>query len=173
MLYDCGTSGRSLRGFKRAAAASVAALFIWQSAYAQTATDDTKPKEPITAHNGSYTYSYPIEIPGFRGLEPDLSLSYDSARGVRNMAGTGAWLGVGWQIDGLSVIERVSGSAVPASGQPKLPSGRGVPAYGATGMPPDSFTLDGLELIACAELQTPSSSPSCAAPVAGRLCRPY
>jgi len=166
MLYDCGTSGRSLRGFKRAAAASVAALFIWQSAYAQTATDDTKPKEPITAHNGSYTYSYPIEIPGFRGLEPDLSLSYDSARGVRNMAGTGAWLGVGWQIDGLSVIERVSGSAVPASGQPKLPSGRGVPAYGATGMPPDSFTLDGLELIACAELQTPSSSPSCAAPVA-------
>jgi hypothetical protein len=42
------------------------------------------PAQPLTAYNGSYTYNIPIEVPPFRGLEPQLSLSYDSSRGVRN-----------------------------------------------------------------------------------------
>ena len=72
-----------------------------------------QPKHPITAYNGSYTYSIPIEVPAFRGIEPKLKLSYDSARGVRNAPSTGSWLGVGWKLDGLSAIERVSGSWKP------------------------------------------------------------
>lgn len=124
------------------------------------------PSQPVTAYNGSYSYSVDIDVPEFRGLEPKLSLSYDSARNIRNLPGAGGWIGVGWSLSGLSTIERVTGSPVPAVGQPKVPGGRGSPGYGATGLQPDSFTLDGDELIACAEVQNPSSSPSCAAPVA-------
>lgn len=166
MLWDDGSVRAYLRGFGKAMASVAVVFFFYGGAQAQDAEQGMAPKQPYTAYNGSYTYSVDIDVPGFRGLEPKLSFSYDSSRGTRNLAGTGGWLGAGWKLDGVSVIERVSGAPVPAAGQPKRPSGRGSPAYGASGLPPDSFILDGEELLLCTELQTPSSSPSCAAPVA-------
>lgn len=51
---------------------------------------------------GSRTYSIPIEVSqGMHGLEPSLSLSYDSSQGKSQ-------LGVGWYLAGLSRISRVS-----------------------------------------------------------------
>src|SRR5205085_1975518 len=96
--------------------------------------DSVGPKHPITAYNGSYTYSIRIEVPAFRGIEPKLKLSYDSARGVRNAPSTGSWLGVGWKLDGLSAIERVSGSWKPPVdfSMQKLTGGRGSPAKDGT-----------------------------------------
>ena len=119
--------------------------------------DMAGPRPPITAYNGSYTYNVPIVVPAFRGLEPKLSLSYDSARGVRNMAGRGAWLGVGWQLDGISIIERVSGSSSPAAQS----GGRGSPSNDASGFPLDNYILDGAELILCSSVATQTSTPSC------------
>jgi RHS repeat-associated protein len=144
------------------------ALLSLTSAYAQQAPQTSgKGQPPVTAWNGSYRKAIPIEVPGFRGLEPRLSLSYDSARGVRNISSSGGMLGIGWQIDGLSAIERMSGTDTPAAGTEKMASGHGVPAYGAAGFAPDSFAIDGEELIPCTQIQTPSGSPSCATPVAG------
>jgi RHS repeat-associated protein len=147
------------------------AAIVWSiSAWAQevappAALDRAGPKQPVTAYNGSYTYSIPIEVPAFRGLEPKLALSYDSARGIRNIAATGGWLGVGWKLEGLSAIERVSGS--PAGTGEKKTGGRGSPAYGAAGLPADNFSLDGAELLACAQFQNAESTPSCKTGVGG------
>jgi RHS repeat-associated protein len=123
------------------------------------------PQVPKTAWNGNYRQSIAFEVPPFRGLEPKLSLSYDSSRGIRNIPNAGGLLGVGWSIDGLSVIERTSGTVFTA-GTNKPASGRGVPAYGAAGFAPDSFALDGEELVPCAQVISPLATPSCAVAVA-------
>src|SRR5689334_22372254 len=60
-------------------------------------SDSGGPKQPITAYNGSYTYSIPVEVPAFRGIEPKLKLSYDSALTIRNAGNVGSWLGIGWK----------------------------------------------------------------------------
>jgi Salmonella virulence plasmid 65kDa B protein len=110
------------------AALGLIALFTLTSSL--WAGETKQPLQPVNAWNGSFTQSIPIVVPKFRGLEPNLSLSYDSARGIRNIAAVGGWTGVGWTISGLSAIERISGSPIPAVGQPKLPSGMGAPAWG-------------------------------------------
>jgi hypothetical protein len=132
---------------------------------AQQATPATpKPAEKFTPWNGSFAHQIDVEVPDFRDLEPDLALTYDSARKVSNFGQPGGELGIGWTLSGLSVIERVSGTTKVA-GQDKPASARGLPHYGLiAGMPEDSFTLDGQELIACTEIQNPASSPSCAVP---------
>lgn len=124
--------------------------------------ENKTPLPPVTAWNGSFQTSIPIAVPAFRGIEPKLSLSYDSSRGVRNIPSVGGWSGVGWSIDGPSSIKRISGTAVPAAGTDKKASGMGAPAYGAAGLPADSYALDGLELIPCAQIQAPTATPSCA-----------
>ncbi len=137
----------------------------FSSAYADqndTSNVAFSPQVPLTAWNGSYRKSIPIEVPGFRGLEPKLALSYDSARGVRNIPSAGGILGVGWSLEGVSVIQRISGTPLPASGAAKAVSGRGVPAWGAAGFAPDTFALDGEELLKCSEVQTPGNTPTCA-----------
>ena len=118
------------------------------------------PQPPVTAWNGSYTTAIDIDVPDFRGLGPDLKISYDSARGIRGLYEPGGNLGIGWQLSGLSYIQRVAGSFPPAAGEDALPGGKGVPAYGAPDFPPDGFTLDGQELVACTSEMT--TSPSCA-----------
>ncbi len=166
-----------IRHLARVATTFIAAAFLAISASAQEvgpppAPDSKGPQPPFTAWNGSFTQQIPIEIPAFRGLEPRLSLSYDSARGSRSGSGPGGIVGVGWSVNGLSVIERVSGSDTRPPETPSGPvypdkktGGRGVPAYGSSGMPDDSFTLDGDELIACAEVHNASTvTPSCMVP---------
>jgi RHS repeat-associated protein len=84
--------------------------------------------------SGAYQTDFPITVPPYHGLEPNLRLTYNSQRG-------NGWLGVGWSLAGLSSIQRVS-------------SGRGTPQYDNS----DIFLLDGVELIPC----TPGmQSPSC------------
>ena len=81
-----------------------------------------------TNARGAFSTSIPIEVPEFRDLEPDLSLSYDS--GTVN-----GFTGIGWTLSGQSFVER----AAP---------GRGVPRYDAN----DMFLLDGQELVGCTSL---------------------
>ena len=132
-------------------------------ALAEDPEADSKPSRlPISGGNGGFTRVISLDVPSFRGLEPNLRLTYDSSSGLRNLPPAGAELGVGWTLRGVSAIQRVSGTAPPAAGQNKQASGRGAPAYGAAGFPADSFVLDGTELVPCSQVAAPGSTPSCA-----------
>lgn len=111
------------------------------NATAEGATDPKSVRPPDAAYNGSYTYSLPIKVPPFRGLEPKPRLTYDSNRGLRAGGSNPGELGVGWSLGGLSEILRVS----PGRGAPRFDGG-------------DTFMLDGEELVSCPG----SSSPGCA-----------
>ena len=104
-------------------------------------TDPALPASPQAMFNGSFTQSVPIEVPTFRGHEPKLKLVYDSNHGTNAGGHNAGWIGVGWHLEGISEIVRVSRR-------------RGAPKFDAT----DTWTLDGEELIACA---TGVESPSC------------
>jgi hypothetical protein len=91
-------------------------------------------REQVSPFYGSFSSSVPIEVAPYHGLEPKLALAYTSE-------GHNGFVGVGWSLGGVSVIERVNG-------------GRGTPRGDAS----DIFLLDGQELAAC---QTGSVSPSC------------
>jgi RHS repeat-associated protein len=93
--------------------------------------------------HGALQTSIAIDVPAFHEIEPQLALSYSSTGG-------NGFAGVGWDLAGVGVIERVS-------------PGRGAPRYDAS----DIFALDGQELIACA---AGSSSPSCTTCPAGHAC---
>lgn len=129
-----------------------------QDAGPPATVDSVGPQPPVTAYNGSFTTSIDLKVPAFRGLEPKLSLSYDSARGIRNIPNAGGWLGVGWALEGASAIERVSGAT---NNSANLTGGKGSPSYDAAGMPADRFLIDGEELIPCTT--TIAATPSCAA----------
>uniref|UniRef100_UPI00289A10AF FG-GAP-like repeat-containing protein n=1 Tax=Rhizobium sp. TaxID=391 RepID=UPI00289A10AF len=91
-----------------------------------------KPSIPDIAGNGFFTQKIAIDVPALRGLEPKLTLSYNSGRKTRLGGLYQGWAGYAWGMDGLDVIER----ATP---------GYGVPAYD-TG---DIYLLNGEELVAC------------------------
>jgi len=101
-------------------------------------TDGSEAAQPLERSidsNASFTETISIDVPAFHGLEPALALAYDSGR--RN-----GFVGVGWRLSGLSVIERASVRF-------------GAPRYDdAT----DVFVLDGEELVACAGISSPSCS---------------
>ena len=79
---------------------------------------------------GEYTYRIPIEVPAGRaGMQPSLALSYSSRS--RN-----GHLGVGWQLEGLSEINRC----------PKTLATEGI-SSGIRFDAEDSFCLDGQKLI--------------------------
>ncbi|MDT3334964.1 SpvB/TcaC N-terminal domain-containing protein [Shewanella sp. SP1S1-7] len=60
------------------------------------------PAELKVTPMGTASYSVPIEQgPGSAGITPNLSLQYDSSQG-------NGWLGMGWSINGVSVISRCS-----------------------------------------------------------------
>lgn len=101
------------------------------------------PSIPTFGADGALRYSYGLDLPAFHGIEPEISLNYDSSRKTKLGAGYQGWLGFGWGLDGFDVIER------------QRPKG-GVPAFNAS----DVYLLNGTELVAC----TPNMvSPSCAA----------
>ncbi|MCX6879879.1 MAG: FG-GAP-like repeat-containing protein [Verrucomicrobia bacterium] len=78
----------------------------------------------VSPYYGSFATEVPIAIPGFRGLEPAVKLTYNSSGG-------NSLAGLGWSLSaGSSVIER---------GRP----GGGTPAYDST----DAFFMDGMELL--------------------------
>ena len=84
--------------------------------------------------NGSASYAVALDVPpGTRGMQPHLSLAYDSV-------GSDGMLGIGWRLQGLSRITRV----------PMTRAQDGTPGainYDSN----DRFALDGLRLIAPAE----------------------
>ena len=86
---------------------------------------------------GAFTTGVPIEVPAFHGIEPALSLSYNSRGGD-------GWLGIDWRLDGLWSIQRAS-------------PGKGVPRFDSS----DIFLLNGVELHPCPPDSQPASSPSC------------
>ena len=83
--------------------------------------------------DGAFRYRIPINIPSFRGLEPNLALVYNSSQKL--YADEGAIAGVGWSMTGFSSIERVS-------------VGGGIASF-VDGE--DIYRLDGQELLACAD----------------------
>jgi RHS repeat-associated protein len=92
-------------------------------------------------NNGAFTESISIVVPAFHGLEPHLSVNYnsDSSFGL---------MGTGWSLSGFSIIERSN-------------YGRGAPSYnGLATVTSDVFLLDGRDLTPC---QAGHVSPSCSA----------
>ncbi|PCJ10559.1 MAG: hypothetical protein COB16_00685 [Rhodobacteraceae bacterium] len=106
-------------------------------------TEEQKVRVPDQiGSSGSMRYSVPFDIPSFRGLEPNLGLSYNSTFKGKGRAET--WLGVGWQLTGFSSIERVS-------------VGGGTPSYDDNY---DVFRLDGMELMICRDSQAIAPLPT-------------
>jgi RHS repeat-associated protein len=101
-----------------------------------------KASVPNVSGTGNLTSSIPLDVPGFRGLEPSLALTYDSSRKTKTGATYQGWLGYAWGLDGFDVIERAS-------------VGYGIPAFDAS----DVFLFNGMELVPCAAGVV---SPSCA-----------
>ena len=66
------------------------ALFVSSVVFGQGSVDP---------YFGSFGTTVPISVPGFRGLEPDIQLAYNS--GARNGP-----MGVGWSFGGFSRIDR-------------------------------------------------------------------
>lgn len=83
---------------------------------------------------GAFSDAIPLQVPAYRGLEPQLALKYESG------AGNGV-VGQGWTLTGVTEVERAG-------------AGKGAPKYDSS----DIFLLDGQELVACA---AGSASPSC------------
>lgn len=84
-----------------------------------------------TGQNGDAQYQIDIDVPpGIRGVQPQLSLTYDS------QAGNGI-VGMGWSLSGLSSIERCRRT-------PAVDGVRGTITYSAS----DVYCLDGQRLIA-------------------------
>nr|WP_295469996.1 RHS repeat-associated core domain-containing protein [Mesorhizobium sp.] len=96
---------------------------------------------PEAKANGSLGYTFAIDAPDFRGLEPEIALTYTSTRKTKTGGTYQGWLGYGWGVDGIAVIERAR------------PRG-GIPAYAAG----DVYVLNGTELVACVAGMV---SPSC------------
>ncbi|WP_432288793.1 RHS repeat-associated core domain-containing protein (plasmid) [Aminobacter sp. BA135] len=107
-----------------------------------TVETSAKASMPNISGTGNLTSAIPLDVPGFRGLEPSLALTYDSSRKTRIGATYQGWLGYAWGLDGFDVIERAS-------------VGYGIPAFDAT----DVFLFNGMELVPCAAGVV---SPSCA-----------
>lgn len=95
-------------------------------------------KNSVNTHNGTYGTSVEIEVPEYFGIQPSLSLTYVSDRGMSQM-------GFGWDLDGISAIERVGAK----KGQANLTVD-------------DIYLLDGAELVPCAKQTVTPPSPSCA-----------
>ncbi len=90
---------------------------------------------------GAVTSSVQFDIPKYHGIEPGLGLKYNS-NGISGLAP------VGWQLEGLSAIQRVS------------PTGYGAPTYDSNvnmSLSSDKFLLDGMELVQCSNSIGPCS----------------
>ncbi len=67
-----------------------------------TATNQTPaPATPAFGADGALRYSYALDLPSFRGLEPEIELDYDSSRKTKLGGLYQGWLGYGWGLDRL------------------------------------------------------------------------
>lgn len=64
------------------------------------------PTQADVTNNGAFSYRYDIAVAPFRGLEPKLTLNYNSARKTKTGGDYQGWLGYGWGLSGVPVIER-------------------------------------------------------------------
>ncbi|MEO0920608.1 MAG: SpvB/TcaC N-terminal domain-containing protein, partial [Pseudomonadota bacterium] len=104
-------------------------------------SETVAPALPEASANGNLSYQYEMPVPAWRGLEPRIALTYDSARKTKRSGLYQSWLGHGWGMTGFDVITR---------GRPK----GGVAAFDDN----DIFVLNGMVMLAC----TPDIvSPSC------------
>jgi RHS repeat-associated protein len=94
--------------------------------------------ERIDPFYGSFSTDIPIELPKYHGVEPSVSLSYNSGGG-------NGFVGVGWTLRGMSTIERVA----PGNGSASL-------AWYGTAMV-DTYALDGQEMVPCAQAPNAAS----------------
>jgi Salmonella virulence plasmid 65kDa B protein len=93
--------------------------------------------------NGAATYSFPIQVvPGINGLEPKISLRYNSHGGVN-------LLGQGWSVDGFSSITRCPRTTLDDGfNQPVIGvNGQQATTYRSHTIYSDGFCLDGKRLI--------------------------
>jgi RHS repeat-associated protein len=100
--------------------------------------------------SGSLSSSVPIIVPKFHGIEPDLSLDYDSSRKTRLSAGYQGWLGYGWGLGGLEIIEAAS----PGYGAPRFTASSPL----GPNLVSDLYLLNGVELVTCGGIASPSCS---------------
>ena len=109
--------------------------------HAEEAADASAPKVSYTTASspvheggphGAFTTAVPINLPQFRGLLPQIALTYNSQNTGRG--GEDDILGIGWSLSGLSSILRTSANG-------------GAPVYN---LAHDVFSLDGTVLVACA-----------------------
>ena len=120
---------------------SLAGVLTAFSAVAQVETDFQNASTPELGiasdvlSDGSFQYSVPIEVPVFRGLEPNLDLRYVSS--FNGFGTPDAVLGAGWKLSALSSIDRVS-------------VGGGTPLWSGD---QDIVRLDGQDLLLCADAQ--------------------
>ena len=111
--------------------AASALVLITVAAHAVTSPVGATPGTFVVSASGAATYSIPIQVPpGINGMQPDISLVYNS------QAGNGI-AGVGWGIGGLSAITRC-GATMDRDGI------KGGVSLDAT----DKFCLDGQRLVA-------------------------
>ncbi|MFH1018127.1 MAG: FG-GAP-like repeat-containing protein [Pseudomonadota bacterium] len=103
----------------------ICSIFLCGSAFAQQ-EKAAQPQGLVEEHHGSFSKTIPIDVPGYHGIEPNLSLSYNSS------AGNG-FAGVGWSLSGFSFIEH--------RGANKFAS-----PFAGMG---DTYLLDGNELLPC------------------------
>ncbi|MBN8999373.1 MAG: hypothetical protein J0H54_08245, partial [Rhizobiales bacterium] len=92
--------------------------------------------------SGDYRESVAIEVPAFHGIEPSISLDYNSSLKLQYSAGGNGAMGRGWALKGIAVIERAT-------------RGGGAPRFDAN----DVYALTGEEMVDCVAGMV---SPSCA-----------
>lgn len=99
--------------------------------------------EDIQGSNGDFRHRVPFKVPGYRGLEPKLGLSYSSSR-MRPGGGIFGVLSTGWSLTGFSEIRLTA-------------KGGGAPFHNGTD---DEYRLDGEPLVWC---DTDMGGASCTA----------
>jgi RHS repeat-associated protein len=113
---------------------------------AQQSEGTSAPQREVSApidvlQDGAFRYSVPVPAPAYGSIAPNLSLNFSSANKLN--AADESWLGFGWRLGGLSVIERKS----EMLGLPNL----GASSDGSVDLASDVFLLDGQKLLACGD----------------------
>jgi RHS repeat-associated protein len=125
---------RAARSMRWISASAVIAGLLLASPRADALEAGAQFSYPITHGNvepfyGMFAWDIPIHVPAYHGLEPKISLGYSSST-RRNGP-----VGVGWSLNGWSMIERAS-------------PGKGAPRYNTS----DVYLLDGDLLVASTAL---------------------